>query len=748
MRKVALAIVLVAVADLLWVVASTFQTIVAGYPRGAATWSRDGSASVLQFGFDALRSGSAPAAFASQGYTARKAWYPRKARAAARPAPLYVNGFRDRHPPFTDRHVLIFGIKGRGEIRAWDMANDTIVWRVTGLPGSLAGTPLLDLQRGRIYFTTVKWQRHDDADPALTDLLTPHWAHSVDLHGERLTTVPVDLARLLQHRHGDFAIDPAAAIQCKTAIGISRAVEPAYIHFGCAPSTAPYGFAKGIRGALVRVFLQPSGDLQDDGIEVFTPSEPTALPLTGYDTGIWNSGSGPATLDDGAILVATGNGPYLPERHNFGCSVLRLEAASFRVAAARGPDAFDHYSNGDGVYDECWGANLDMASSSVAVLRKDARYYAAITGKDGRLRVFDPYRMPGHRAERKRETTVAHSAWGQPAIWADPDGRVRVAALGSDPPTRREKADYVVGTPESISRMPGSFAALECLGHVPERPAADTIRLALYYSGPRRDNYAAAAAGDGPPPDRKFPRDFTPYRYQFDVARLYRDASGEPPPGFVFEALGLYSRLDQGYSYAASVPPFSATAGVFAARFGKSGAGHVEDSGYLLVRADGSGCGESAPPEHRPLTLYRREAAGEPAAIYGGFAVAPDHAIETRWLRTLPAGIEHAHSSPAVILDPQGQKPPLMLFAAYENTRDGQQSYLFVVDADAGEVIDRIPFRGFSSFTMPVVAGRQVLLSTVADGIVLFADRLGQGEEIWHRSVLLRLARGLIDALR
>ena len=369
--------------------------------------------SSLQFAFDRHHTGVIEAPLSVETYSPKSVYYPPAAASGKWPTPIYVNGRQTRIGPLEDRQVLIFG--ARREVVAWDVVNDEVIWRVSDLPGDLNAAPYLDAETARLYFVTTGWIRVEEPVTEQGIFRIRHWVHSVSVGQPDLHTVEIDTAALLEHEYSEFTNDPSSFVHCKGAVGVNMLVDRPYVFFGCSMFGDPsiglfYGHMKGSRGILIQVHLDGEYHVSDS-LGGFTPSVPTANPHTGFDGGIYNVGSGPVVLDDGSVLVATGNGPFLPEEHNYGCSVVRLNGSTFSPEAKRA-GGYEYYSHGDGTFNECHGANLDMGSSSPAVLEHEGRYYAAITGKDGYLKVFDPFDLPGQERARKHEFHLGAQAHG------------------------------------------------------------------------------------------------------------------------------------------------------------------------------------------------------------------------------------------------------------------------------------------------------------------------------------------------
>ena len=182
---------------------------------------------------------------------------------------------------------------------------------------------MLDTDSQKVHFTTARQQGSLELPDYAHQPLNIR-IHQVDLDGNnhRFMDIPID--KLMTQPGSDFPYPPSTVMRCRSALGLFEYDHQKHVYFSCGVNALPapyhYGNQCGGRGALFAVALDDRGNLsRTDAVRVFTPSMLTADPQTGFDTGIWNSGSAPAWLDTGHLLVATGNGPFLPEEENFGC---------------------------------------------------------------------------------------------------------------------------------------------------------------------------------------------------------------------------------------------------------------------------------------------------------------------------------------------------------------------------------------------------------------------------------------------
>lgn len=550
----------------------------------------DFGTSSLQFGFDAHHSGAQRASLSVESYSKKLAFYPSRAIKAERAMPLYVNGRDLRSAAFSDRQVLIIGV-GK-HLLAWDVLENKIVWETAKLPGELFSTPLLDTEFDRIYFLTSNWARNPDPTPKQAVFTIQSWIHSIGLDGENLHTIEVPSRDFLDNEYAEFTHDPRSFSMCKTAIGLNRAVTPNYVFFGCSMLTDPgvelfYGHMKGSRGLLFAVPLDDIFHVTERGIRAFSPSRPTENPHTGFDTGIYNVGAGPVVLEDGSLIFATGNGPFFPKEQNYGCSVVRINGSTLQPDEM--PDGrYEYYSLEDGEFDECHGANLDMGSSSVVTLQSKGRTYAAITGKDGSVKSFDPFHLPGQDRSRKHEYKLGGSLHGQPAIWQSETGEVVVNVIGRKEFPARLERESLIATANVRAELRNNYESLACVGLIPTAPGAGRVPLKLFYSGPYRNDYVNFADADGEMTRQYVERDPLQYRYQLPAGWIGSDADVAGPEGYRTQALNLYG--DTRPYYHRKVGYFNATPELAAAHFSED-IRVVGTTGYVFIDERTGGCG-------------------------------------------------------------------------------------------------------------------------------------------------------------
>lgn len=409
--------------------------------------------SYFTFGYSHLRAGSTPSCLSSTsfaGIDAKKVELP----FAPTPAmPLYWNGLRDTSfPPFAGRRVLV-GLSYPAGIYAYDFDAEKVLWHHDFFGGKMVGhlmpinspSAAIDPRRRRAYGTFLE-ERFVGKLP--TDSRLYQHFFSIALDGSDYEERVVDFAPFLLEK-GTVATPEEIRkyIRCRTALDLNDVANPPYLFFGCSIvrafsvqgarfiHEASSQTTKGIRGMLLTLPIDPAnGHIgSPKGARAFLPSKMGPQPNSGVDAGIWHCGGAPALLPDQKILLATGNGVYDPEAGNFGCSVMRIDGTSLLPDGA----ASSYFSaKGQAVAKAgalCHGSNLDPSASSPATLEIDGRLYSAIGGKDGWIKAFDPYQLPGASASPAREAKVVDGfIFGQPVAFRSRSHHMIISVGGED----------------------------------------------------------------------------------------------------------------------------------------------------------------------------------------------------------------------------------------------------------------------------------------------------------------------------
>jgi len=665
--------------------------------------------------------------------------------------PIYVNGYRNPLPGIAGRHVMFFGSTQR--MTAYDLESEQEIWSVE-IDGYRADqAPVADLDRGILYFTGSLYPKNGNG--------FQEWVYSVSLDGTGLEGFRLDLDGLLADRRAPDNTKPSEFVHCRTALGLNSRADPPYLFFGCgviAGQDSPrYRRARGSRGLLIAVELDGGGRFKGpDAVSRFSPSRLTENPETGFDTGIWNSGAGPAVLPDGSLLLATGNGPLIPDEGNYGCSVLRLDGHSLEpISGAQGSG---YYSVDNAPYTECHGINLDLSCSSVASLLHGDKVYSAIAGKDGRLKSFDPFALPGSDPSLKIEAEAGGIACGQPTIQLRNE-HVEVLMLAPrNGRSVRRNTDLTLATAGAGKQLEQEgYERGACVGWVRQEPGPGTLELALYNSGPFRHDRVAMAA------ETEFQKQATLGSFRTDDWResVMANSTGRIPPYYRAERLGFvydndfqrlpaglrYQRLtwyvsDYGGYYATTEPAHE----VLRKRPGGNGKlvtgkDHISQEPIFVAAAsagEGGHCGQTERAGFEKLFSYDWEGDSPTTGwIASSFRVARDHSLSPHWTYERDDDTSFVNSSPVATTAPAGESG-LFIFPVV----GPDSSQMVILNSADGSLVDQIQFEGQPHFTMPVIVGDRIYLATTGGGIQVFEPNIWTLDSYRQHSWLLGMLGG------
>ncbi len=759
MRSIAVIVALV-----LAVFAADFAQVVfriLKFDRAAGSGEWVESSTVATFGYDSLRSGAVLSSLSARNYSPLTVHDLPFTKGSSHVMPIYLNGDQDFVPAgaqIEGRKVIYFGTENR--FNAFDIEQNRIIWSLELPLREVGQTPVIDVRRGKIYFSA---SARTGAAP------TKPWArqglrirlYSVNLDGSDLNGFDFELDALVYPGQSSDAVTPANIMRCRTSLGLNDHANSHYVFFGCGmdAKAAPhhYGNLRGARGVLIAAYLDDSGELLGrESVASFTPSEMGDNPLTGFDSGIWNTGSGPSLLPGNQLLVTTGNGPFVPQENNFGCSVVKLDGARLEPASDRGATFYSMDNRG---FNECHVSNMDLASSSVSTIETRGQLYSAVVGKDGHLKVFNPEDLPGDDPDKKTEVLIGREVFGQPSMLLDPDGNVQVIAGGRlSYAFYRGGADYVTATlAQSEYLKKRGFRRGACIGLASSHERTGAPRLALHYSGHIRNDHltlpmgtevqAQITGGTFPVADwfeaaaANQTGSIGRYKFLEPVAFTLESDFNDPPPGYELAPLKLYAAMrgglfsfpeallrDQKFKFRSLAPRFFKAAPL-------RGRGSFPDeygSVLLTRRADREGyCGNINDPAYERLYLFDIPEQDERAGWgMNAFSISDNYQLTKKWSYVRDDGTTHSHSN-MVTTYTDGGDPGLVVFVV----EDSSLSHLVLLNSQAGELIDQVGFSGRVHFSMPLIVDEKIYLATT-DGIKLFR-RSESFFELVHRFSLI-----------
>jgi hypothetical protein len=601
-------------------------------------------------------------------------------------------------------------------LRAIDVDKAEILWQVPVSKNHfIAATPVIDTDAGKIYFYTVGYQE---------DSGYGHEIYQVDFNGENLRSQSLDFDSLFEQRATRAGTAPwRKRSHCKTAMGLNRKVTPGYVYFACSIQTgkgadSKYGAQRGLSGLVNAFLLDQSGNLQGPRAHrVFFASALGSNPMTGFDTGVYNSGSGPSLLPDGSLLVATGNGPVSLQDGNFGCSVVRLDGTTLQpmVNSQGNPAAFSHSTP---PFNECWYLNVEYANSSVAVLDDKGVLTAAVISKDGYLDVFNPLLMDPSRSGVVRTRVANDKTYSQPVFLKSGNG-ARVVSLAKNRPYVLEINDLLLADSSTLAAMKNLTRAA-CYGWLSSRPSVNSPELSLLYSGPIRNDYAVAVKGEA----------FFDELTSFFSSRLgYQNdtwhSDGQWGPYMEITRLGFSMDPNSEVDIPLSRLERFDSEELYLEASDRKHAQYTHPEFWVLRNLDGD---RDCPlPDHPELTaVYTAERhevtyKGRNDSIDAHDFNYGDGTLRLAWSYQLDPSDQLMNTHPVISTTADGTHP-VVLVPVYSTTANSvAESALLLIDGNSGKLLNRIVFSGQTHFSMPLLFDEKIVIPTVDDGLQILS---------------------------
>ena len=614
--------------------------------------------------------------------------------------PLYLSAEATKSISTRGKRIVVF-TTATG-VKAVDVDDFSIVWKIeTSEIGKPISTPVIDLKHENIFINVSRTTERGPEKHLI----------QANLNGEILKIVNVNLDGVYSRLYPNLDTSDWGKVQwCKTALGLNDATTPSYIFFGCSMQAGrnhKYGNKRGPTGMVLAYKLDEHGIVNDGASEkVFFASRMTSNPWTGYDSGIYNLGSGPTVLDDGSLLVATGNGPVFFEDLNFGCSIVKLDAS---LTPARNLNSkFQAFSiEGPGI-NECWFKNNEYASSSVSTTR-NSQYGATVT-KDGHLEVFDIDNMNPGRENVASIKIGQRQTYGQPAILETANGMQIIANA-----TRRGREiklrDKFLATKAQLSSIP-DLHDYTCYGWLMTEGRDGHDKLLLLYSGRGRNDYANVNSSSSVYKKLTTFRDDTFGRSEGDY-----HITGHWAPYLSIGDLGYSvppdTMIDDENVKLEKLNPLEFIDG---STNRESVNSLREDLGtYVLKNLDQNRDCEKGFDlnEYTPIYYVDRRKTIQPASpdqIVSASFNEQNGSLTLDWEHTLSNGERLQRFHPMISTDGNSKNPIVLGFSYEENSPD--KSILLLINGTNGNEISRYTVDGRVHFSMPLVFDELVIVPT------------------------------------
>ena len=696
--------------------------------------------SVTTFGYDHLRSGKGKSLISPplNKYLKIKHLQFIQGRLANKTMPLYINGFLEGKEVFPKKRVIIFSHKNT--LKAVDIDKDQIIWK-TQVPGNIIeSTPVIDMKTKSLYVLSQSKERSYEKVYILH-----HKLLLIDLNGTIKNEIYIDLSHFLKSKVLKQVLSKrnyknVPRIDCKTALGINKVGPVPYVFFGCSIDTEPvkgrqYGSQKGIHGVVIAVDLNRDGTFTKKTRAFLTSqvaSPPSPKFMTGFDTGIYNTGSGASVLPDGDLLIATGNGPVFPEQNNFGCSIVRIDGTTLKVKKNKNGELFT-FSMNIPPFNECWYLNLEYASSAVASVIKNRTIFSTIIDKNGHLTAFNPDDfIQGHRT---KVLIGGEPSYGQPVLFINNQNQVNVFSVSQSYTKIHFNQKFLVD--EEQTKKISHIIKKECFGYLAKEKQKNMKAFYLMYSGRMRDVYANSI--ENTYIYKNLTSFFSPL---FGLPEKLSAKKGLWGPFVAIQTLGYIpdrnfklEKVLRTQFQLRSMPLFLNLNRINELlHINKREHSLRSDHFYIKSKSkDNQKCSHQETNQMlKPLYKITRKGTyglNQKGLYAHSFLVQSDYSLQKVWHfndeKLLPS-----ISNP--VLSVSINKEPVLIVTATDNNQGEQQNkqvnktnktYLLLLNGETGQLIGKTDFFGEVHFSMPLVVDDLIFIATRNHGIKMFAVR-------------------------
>lgn len=283
--------------------------------------------------------------------------------------PLYIKD--------ANKNILIFGTYDN-EIKAYDLKTKSILWTFK-YEIALLTTPVYDPENKIIYALMTNTQ-----DMRLIAL---------DLDGKLLSSLIVEVLENYHENNPKLTPDDISMVYNRTALGLNKINKKPYLFFATTNSkgsaskylekNAKYGMTKGVTGLVMAYFLEEDGKFSKNKPMLFFTNKISDDKYSGFNSGVYLSGSAITLLDDNSLILATGNGYTNPTKHQYGCSLLKLNGSNLKLFNEN-----SYYSVDSKGYQECFNNSIELTSSYPVAINHQNKYYYWLIDKSSNLYFF------------------------------------------------------------------------------------------------------------------------------------------------------------------------------------------------------------------------------------------------------------------------------------------------------------------------------------------------------------------------
>jgi len=670
--------------------------------------------------------------------------------------PLYLNTGSDlfkrigKFPKLKNKKILFWGTDfNEADLKNWFYATDiktgNLIWKINLGKEMLQSTGVIDIETGKIYFLTKLFIQRTKK------IFGSYWhsfhkiIRSVNLDGSDPQRIIIPMENRLEDK-----LPYSIGLNCHTALALNKKGPEPYVFFGCATPSF-YGYFRGLMGSLEAVFLNENGDFHDPPkLRTFYTSKITSDLRTGYDTGVYQSGMPLELIKNNFILLTTGNGPLFPQSGNYGCSVVRMNGETFKTSILNDSDR-GFYSIDDENYTECLYTNADMSSSPTVTLELENNLVSFVLGKDGTLKIFDPYKLPGNEAARKNEISLGKSVFGQPVAFINENDKIQVYAGGTTE-INHEMIDVQIGSrSENEFLEKKGYIRDRCIGFSATESVINTRKMNYYYSGKVRNNLVLLDENA-------------------EITRKLIDSAAEPLVPALFPGLkkiwAPYVKLMKGpelFSKKYDIPDgyesenidillhkrtiFSLPNSILKKMFKNLKYKELSKNvPFIILKKSAQReihCDKNVNPDFEPLYLYKRFNSelrlNNIQSVYYSFEVDKNRKSKLIFKKWLPKNQVFHRSS--MLLTYTSEREPALLFV----TSTGKvNSKLHVIDAKTGDILQSLDLKGVTHFSIPILIDGRLYIPTVNKGLRAYELSLKPMAKIFQYSFILGLLKKMI----
>lgn len=377
-----------------------------------------------------------------------------------------------------DGHTRVILTVTHEGLKLVDLDTEKTLWKIN-VPVITFAHPVYSARKKMFYFLTRT--HHEENKQNIFQLF------AINRSGEIKDRKEFDLMKIYEKLGVKLDLSDMAQVYCKTSLGLNEINKDHYIYFGCSvprdpERNLPYGHRRGLTGLFLGFYIKKENGFFDQKKNplVFNPSIITEDPYTGFNSGIFMAGGKAPLLKENLILIATGNGPALPLKGNFGCSLVLLDGKNFKPVKK-----YPHFmTQDDPDTSECFHSNTDLSSSAPVIA--ESGLIGSAKDKLGNVYFYNPLKLPAQASKavviepRKTFGINGMPSYGGGAFFKSNNKIIAISLIGS----RRNYRSYLAYTTREHGRYytQKGYVENKCIGLIKKNGQKQQL-LANYYSG-------------------------------------------------------------------------------------------------------------------------------------------------------------------------------------------------------------------------------------------------------------------------